>query len=214
MQRTPTFEIVSDVVCPWCFIGKRRLEKALSLLGRSAEIRWEPFQLAPDLPPEGRGRQEYMIEKFGSKERVEEVEEYVRSIGKEEGIELKVDEIPRSPNTLLAHTLLTASASHPQHNDVSEQLFKAYFQEGRDIGNPEVVKSIGLEAGLPEEVVSNAITDLDLRRATQKRALAWREKGVTVVPTFLLNGKLLCEGAEEVEWFVERLRAVTDEEDL
>lgn len=208
MQKKLEFQIVSDVVCPWCYIGKRRIETALSALGiGNFSLHWEPFQLNPDLPERGRERQEYMIEKFGSEERVAEIEQYVQSIGKEDGLSLNVEGITRSPNTLLAHTLLEVSRETPHHNEVAEKLFSAYFEEGRDIGDPAVLKEIGEAARIPSELLEAAFEEGAIKQRTKERADLWRERGVTVVPTFLLNGELLCEGAEEVEWFIETLKA-------
>ena len=138
--RPPTIEVVSDVVCPWCFIGKRRLEKALALLDRQdATIRWKPFQLNPTTPKEGMDRQAYRIRKFGSLAYSQQLEARVAAAGAEEGIEFRFDQIKRTPNTLEAYRLIWFAGREQGQdgrnvltvqNVVVENLFRAYFLDG------------------------------------------------------------------------------------
>ena len=128
-------EVVSDVVCPWCFIGKRRLEKALAILGKpQTEVRWKPFQLNPSAPKEGMDRQEYRARKFGGAAKSKELEDRVAASGAEDGIHFRFDEIERTPNTFDAHRLIWQAGQQGDQNALVENLFQAYFLNGQDIG--------------------------------------------------------------------------------
>jgi predicted DsbA family dithiol-disulfide isomerase len=142
-------QVVSDVVCPWCFIGKRRLEKALALLGRQdAAVEWKPFQLNPDAPPEGMDRRSYRIRKFGSLAYSRQLEERVAAAGAGEGIEFRFDRIASIPNTFEAHRLIWLAGRAGVQNAVVESLFRAYFIDAEDVGDIAVLKRIGTERGL------------------------------------------------------------------
>src|SRR6202049_4092768 len=142
-------EVVSDVVCPWCFIGKRRLEKALSLLGRpAAQVRWNAFQLNPDAPKEGINRQAYRVRKFGSLAYSQQLEARVAEAGMEDGIEFRFDRIERTPNTFDAHRLIWLPGREGVQDAIVENLFRAYFIDAEDVGSPGVLTRIGTESGL------------------------------------------------------------------
>ncbi len=138
-----TIDVVSDVVCPWCYLGKRRLERALDLVPATpVVIRWRPFQLDASVPPEGMDRQEYMRGKFGDLSRIDAAHERLAAFGKAEGIDYRFDEIRRAPNTIDAHRLVRWTPVELQEAIV-ETLFRAYFTEGRDIGNHAVLAELG-----------------------------------------------------------------------
>ncbi len=143
-------EVVSDVVCPWCYIGKRRLEKALALVGADAppEVTWLPFQLNPGMPPEGMPRAEYRRAKFGSVERGRQLDARVAAEGRGEGIEFAFERIERTPNTFAAHQLIDLAQERGAGGTVVDALFRAYFEEARDIGERGVLLGIGEAAGL------------------------------------------------------------------
>ena len=130
-------DVISDVICPWCYIGKRRLEKAIAALEGQHEVRvrWHPFQLNPTMPKEGVSRREYRIEKFGSWERSQELDAKVIAVGESEGIPFSFDKSERTPNTVDAHRLIWLADKHGCQDAVVEALFVAYFTEGRDISN-------------------------------------------------------------------------------
>ena len=133
-------KVVSDVVCPWCFIGKRRLEKALSLVGRQdLRVQWKAFELNPHAPKEGLDRQQYRALKFGSMAYAKQLEAHVAAAGAEEGINFRFDRIERVPNTLDAHRLIWLAGHDGQQDVLVENLFRAYFLEGEDVGSPEVL---------------------------------------------------------------------------
>src|SRR5262245_25329863 len=142
-------DVISDVICPWCFIGKRRLEKAVAALDAKHEVwvRWLPFQLNPTMPRAGISRREYRTRKFGSWERSLELDARVFEVGKSEGIPFAFDRIERTPNTLNAHRLIWLAGKEGVQDAVVESLFRAYFTEGRDIGQRQTLLDVVAKAG-------------------------------------------------------------------
>ena len=141
-------DVISDVICPWCYIGKRRLEKAIASHGGPVKVRWLPFQLNPTMPKDGISRRDYRIKKFGSWERSQELDAKVVAVGKEEGIHFAFDRIERTPNTLDAHRLIWLAEKEGVQEAVMEAMFRAYFTEGRDISNRQTLIDVVAEAGL------------------------------------------------------------------
>jgi predicted DsbA family dithiol-disulfide isomerase len=193
-------EVASDVVCPWCYIGKRRLEKALALLDGEikANIRWLPFQLNPGMPKEGMPRAEYRQAKFGSLERSRSLDERVIAEGKSEGIEFAFERIERTPNTVAAHQLIALAKNQEQ---VVDALFRAYFEEARDIGDPAVLADIAAQCGVkgwPEEAPDVSALEEDVRAL-----------GISAVPTFIFERKLGVAGAYPPESLAAAMRQAT-----
>src|SRR6516225_5115308 len=141
-------DVLSDVICPWCYIGKRRLEKAVAALGGPVKVRWLPFQLNPTMPKQGISRREYRTKKFGSWERSQELDARVIEVGKAEGIHFAFDRIERTPNTLDAHRLIWLAEKQGVQGAVVEALFCAYFTEGRDISHRQGLLAVVAGAGL------------------------------------------------------------------
>jgi predicted DsbA family dithiol-disulfide isomerase len=193
--------VVSDSICPWCFVGKRRLEGALRLLGSAApRVAWKPFQLNPGMPLEGMDRREYRTRKFGSWERSQQLDAQIRAAGEEVGIEFAHDKMLRTPNTFASHKLiLFASNAGPQVDTVVEGIFRAYFVEGRDIGNAEVLAEIGEAAGLLRDEVIAALLDDELGRAVQSEERRSHGLALNGVPTFVLGGMPIASGAQPKE---------------
>jgi predicted DsbA family dithiol-disulfide isomerase len=193
-------EIVSDVVCPWCFIGKRRLENALKLLQRpDAQLRWRAFELNPDLPKDGVDRQEYRIRKFGSLAYARQLEGQVAAAGAEEGITFRFDQIERIPNTLDAHRLIWLAGHDGVQDAVVERLFHAYFIDGQDVGKHEVLRQIGKESGLDSRSVAKLLdSDSGASEVLSEESHA-RTQGVNGVPTFFMNGVPITSGAHKPE---------------
>jgi predicted DsbA family dithiol-disulfide isomerase len=191
-------EVVSDVVCPWCFIGKRRLEKALKLLGRQdVQIQWRAFELNPNISKAGVDRQEHRTRKFGSQSRARQLEAHVAAAGAEEGIVFHFDRIERMPNTFDAHRLIWLAGRDGLQNVLVEQLFHAYFIDGEDVGNREVLKRIGKTGGLDSESVDRLVdSDFGAKeiRAEEDRA---RVEGVNGVPTFFIQWVPITSGAHQ-----------------
>jgi predicted DsbA family dithiol-disulfide isomerase len=171
-------EIASDVVCPWCYIGKRRLEKALGLLKNELTLRvaWLPFQLNPGMPREGVPRAEYRKAKFGSLERSRQLDARVIAEGRSEGIEFAFDRIERTPNTTQAHRLIALAENQ---GPVVDALFRAYFEEAKDIGDPAVLADIAAQCGVkgwPEQAPDVSALEEEVRAM-----------GISAVPTFIFD---------------------------
>jgi len=196
----PTVDVVSDVVCPWCYIGKRQLETALAALPPEQRplVRWHPFQLNPDLPPEGVDRRSYLEEKFGGPERADQIYERVRAAGRAAGLELHLDRIERQPNTLDAHRLIAWAQTDAggDANGLVEALFQAYFVDGRRIGEQAVLAAIAGECGF-DEAAAREMLDSDTGAgeiaAMDRRA---RSMGISGVPFFVFNQRVGVSGAQ------------------
>jgi predicted DsbA family dithiol-disulfide isomerase len=196
-----TIDVISDVICPWCFIGKRRLEKALG--GRPATVRWHPFQLNPDMPREGIDRKSYRIRKFRSWERSQELDAQVAAAGRGEGIEFNFDRMARTPNTLDAHRVIWLAGEWGVQNEVAEALFLAYFTEGRDLSDRATIAEIAAAAGLDRAEVEEMLEGekgLDIVQAGEEQA---RRLGVSGVPFFVVNGRVALSGAQPPELFLQ-----------
>ena len=195
---TLTIDIVSDVVCPWCYIGKRNLEAALaSLPENNVEIRWRPYQLDSTIPPEGIARRAYLERKFGT--RVDEIYTRVAAAGRDAGIDFAFEHIERSPNTLDAHRLIRWSQSAGKQNGIVERLFRDFFIEGRDLGNRSVLIEAAGAAGMEPDVVARLLEgDADKESVREEIATAQR-LGVTGVPFFIFAGQFSLPGAQPPE---------------
>jgi len=146
-------DIVSDTICPWCYIGKRRFERALALSGRTdVAVAWRPFQLNPDMPAEGMTRDDYVRAKFGGGDRPRQIYQAIAESGREAGIEFQFSRIRRTPNTVLSHRLIYWSAKQERQEEVVGELFRSYFEDGLDIGNLEVLADCARRAGLDQEL--------------------------------------------------------------
>lgn len=207
-------EVISDVVCPWCYVGKRRLDAAIAQVADRIEVQvgWNPFQLSPELPQEGREWEPYAKERFGSLERMREMQARLVEVGKEEGIPFAYDRIRRACNTFDAHRLLWLSYAGGTQHDVAERLFLAYFVEGEDIGDRDVLVRIGVAAGLDEQAVRTALEG-DVGKEEVRYGLAEaRQLGVQAVPFFVIGGRFGLSGAQPPEVLVELMeRAVAEE---
>lgn len=197
-------DIISDTICPWCFIGKRRLERALALRpDLEPEIAWHPFQLNPDMPPEGLDRDLYLSLKFGGAARAADLYRLVGEAGAAEEIDFNFAAIKRTPNTLASHRLVHFAGRQGVQDAVVENLFQAYFLDGRDIGRMRVLVEIAAESELEAGAVRRYLDsdqDLHLVRAEDVRA---RQIGVTGVPCFIVDGRYAISGAQEPRVFLQ-----------
>jgi len=191
-------DIVSDTVCPWCYIGKRRLERALAQRpSLEAQIGWRPFQLNPEMPQGGMPRPQYLALKFGGKERADRIYAAVSMAGQQEGLDFRFGAIPRQPNTVDSHRLIRWSASAGRQDAVVEGLFRRYFVEGRDIGDHAVLVDCAAEAGLDAEAVRGLLADgADLEAVREEEAMA-RRMGINGVPCFIVNRRYAVSGAQD-----------------
>ena len=202
MGKKVVIEVASDVICPWCYIGKRRLEKALALLGDDVDVRveWLPFQLNPDMPPGGVARADYRRAKFGSVERGRQLDARVAQEGAGEGIAFAFDRMQRTPNTVEAHRLVDLAQAQGVGEPVVNALFRAYFEEARDIGDPEVLAGIAREHGVvqwPEGA--------DAQRVSEQEEWV-REQGISGVPTFIFDRRSGISGAYPPETLAQAIR--------
>jgi predicted DsbA family dithiol-disulfide isomerase len=203
-------DVVSDAICPWCWIGKRHLEGALARLaeeGERFEVHWRPFQLNPDMPHEGMERAAYRAAKFGSVERSRELDAQVAAAGAAAGLDFRFDRQRRTPNTVDAHRLIRqagATGGPALQDAVVEALFRAYFHDGRDIGDRAVLAETASGAGLDGAAAFLASGD----GATEVREedSGFRRLGISGVPSFALAGHLLFSGAVPAERMVEAFR--------
>jgi predicted DsbA family dithiol-disulfide isomerase len=199
-----TIDVISDVICPWCLIGKRRLEKAVAAVDGQHEfrVRWHPFQLNPLLPNEGISRREYRTRKFGSWERSLELDAKVIAVGETEGIHFAFDRIERTPNTVDAHQMIWLGDQQGIQDAIVEALFRAYFTEGRDISNRQALIDVVTEAGLDRqraESVLNSDEGLDAIKAADVHVRRFRVDGV---PFFIVNGEIMLSGAQPPNAFL------------
>jgi len=196
--------IVSDTICPWCYIGKRRFERALAARQEvKTEIEWRPFELNPKMPAEGLDRKAYMREKFGGDERADEIYTAIRVAGERENISFAFDDITRVPNTIASHRLIAWSFPQGCQDEIIEALFRAYFLEGKDIGEINVLVEASGAAGLKE---SEARDYLASKQGTEEtKAEAWEAKrlGISGVPCFVFDGKYAVSGAQDPEVFLQ-----------
>jgi len=196
-------DIVSDTVCPWCFIGKRRIERAMALRPDvKFDVTWRPYRLDPSIPREGVDRRAYHKAKFGDSPRTSAMGDAIRSEGASEGIAFAFDKIAKSPNTLDSHRLIRWAASAGVQNDVVDRLFQAYFLEGQDIGSSAVLSEVADNAGMDGDLVAKLLAgDADLESVEREAGLA-NEMGITGVPTFIFDSKFMISGAREAELLV------------
>jgi predicted DsbA family dithiol-disulfide isomerase len=199
-------DVISDVICPWCYIGKRRLEKAIAASEQAVKVRWLPFQLNPAMPKEGISRREYRTRKFGSLERSQELDARVVAVGKEEGIRFAFDRIERTPNTLDAHRLIGLAERQGVQGAVVEALFRAYFTEGWDIGNRQTLLDVVAEAGLVRHGAEALLNSDDGLEAIKDGDALARRFGVDGVPFFIVNGTLTLSGAQPPDAFLAAFR--------
>jgi predicted DsbA family dithiol-disulfide isomerase len=202
-------DIVSDAICPWCYIGKRQLERALETLsqeGLQFSVHWNPFQLNPDMPKEGRDRATYRALKFGNPERVREMDERVTGAAANVGLAFRLDLIQRTPNTLDAHRLIWLAGREGVQDAVMEAVFVAYFTQGRDIGDRDVLADCAAQAGMDRAAVADFLGGEVAAQEMLAADRAAREAGVNGVPSFFLDGYGLYSGAMPAETMAEALR--------
>ncbi len=211
-----TIDIVSDTVCPWCFVGKRRLEQALAQKGDVPEVRivWRPFQLNPDMPREGADRKTHLRAKFGDDERFKQVYDAILEAGRSVEIPFAFDKIERTPNTIDSHRLIDRAGRNGRQDAVVEALFHTYFLEGRDIGDIDVLVDVATSAGLDADEIRAYLRseeDIERMRAEDMKA---REMGIQGVPCFIVNQKYAISGAQEPAAFLQIFERIAGEEGL
>jgi len=200
-ERALTVEVYSDAICPWCYVGKRRLERALQHVGDTVKtyVAWRPFQLNPTMPKDGMDRTAYLEAKFGSLDTFNEMEQRLLEAGQTEQIAFAFQKIARTPNTFLAHRLIWYAGQQDCQNAIVHQLFKVYFEEGLDIGSTAVLVELGDRVGLqaaPFLASNDGVAEVKAEESVGHKL------GIRGVPYFIVNGTSTISGAQPVETFV------------
>jgi predicted DsbA family dithiol-disulfide isomerase len=192
-------DVVSDTICPWCFVGKRRLEKALALLPAvHTSVRWRPFLLDSTIPEGGMDRQDYLVRKFGA-EGAKTVHNRVRAAGAEEGIQFEFEKITRTPNTIDSHRLLHWAEESGKQSAVAERLFKLYFQEGEDIGDRNVLAGAAADCGMDAASVRKRLDSAESRSIVLRQIQEANDFGIDGVPCFVFDAFTYLPGAQSAE---------------
>lgn len=207
-----TVDLISDVICPWCYIGKRRLEKAITAInGRhKVHVHWHPFQLNPMMPKEGISRKEYRIRKFGSWEKSLELDARVIAVGESEGIRFAFDKMKRTPNTVDAHRVVWLAAQYECQDAVVEALFRAYFTEGQDISDRQTLVEVVTAAGLDRQATDAMLNSDDGTAAILEGKEMSQQHGVTGVPFLIIDQKIALSGAQPAETILAAFERVMD----
>ena len=191
-------DVISDAICPWCYIGKRQLESALKLLEQQQlrfSVMWHPYQLNPDMPAEGVDRATYRTAKFGSAERAQAIDRRITETAATVGLEFHLEKLTRTPNTLNAHRLIRFAAQQGVQDGVVEALLKGFFCDGADIGDAELQASLGGTRGLDPDTVWKMLASDEGRREVLASDQMARNAGIQGVPSFALQGHVLFSGA-------------------
>lgn len=201
-------DVYSDAVCPWCYVGKRRLERALTEFGGDVRVTWRPFQLNPTMPKEGMDRTAYLEAKFGSLDAFRQLEEHVQAAGASERITFAFEKIARTPNTFAAHRLIWLGEREGCQDAVVDALFRGYFEEGADIGSSAVLVQLAAQAGLPDESVERLLRSDEGTAEVKAEESAGHKLGIRGVPYFVLDGTYAISGAQPADIFVSALKRV------
>lgn len=208
-QKSGRIDVISDAICPWCYIGKRQLERALDILEKEKlhfDVFWNPFQLNPDMPAEGVERKAYREAKFGGPERARQIDERVTGAAANVGLDFHLDRLTRTPNTVNAHRLIRMAGVNGVQDAVVEALFDAYFCNGADLGDVNKLAEIGHAGGLDYEGVKAMLAS----DANEKDVLSCdqmaRNAGIQGVPSFALQGHVLFSGAVPAEEMAQAFR--------
>lgn len=195
-------DVVSDTVCPWCYIGKKRLDQALVMHGGdNIVLAWRPFQLDASIPEGGVDRKTYMEKKFGT-ERAKEVGNTIRDFGAAVGIAFRFDRIERSPNTLDSHRLIRWAGTAGRQDEMVDILFRRYFEDGEDIGARDVLVDAAAEGGMDADIVRDLLAGDADKELIRREDMTARELGIQGVPSFVINSKWVMVGAQEPETLV------------
>ena len=192
-----TLDIFSDPVCPWCYLGKANLDRALEAAANHPfAVQWHPFQLNPDMPPEGVDKHSYLLERFGSQQQLDAVHQRFRDIARQNGVQMDPDTPKRIPNTLNAHRIIHWAGLELRQTFAVAALMRAYWVEGRDIGNPAVLADIAAGVGMDRAVTERLLaSDADTSEVIKREAHA-RSRGISAVPTFVIANQYVVSGAQ------------------
>lgn len=205
-------DIISDVACPWCYVGMKRMEKAMALLPEiKFNINWQPYQLDPGIPMAGTEIRPYFEKKFGSAERIEEIYEHMKSVGEEEGIDFKLHEMQRTMNSLPLHTLLQEAEIEGFKSKLKERFFKAYFEETIDLSQISNIQAIMQEYGWAAEKTLSIIKDKSKAEAVLNKIQEYQVRGVKAVPFFIFENTYGVSGAQAPDKLAEMILEINAE---
>jgi predicted DsbA family dithiol-disulfide isomerase len=196
-------EVIADLVCPFCYIGKRRLDQAMQAVQGPSDVSWYPYQLNPDMPDKGMSMEEYLSLRFGSPANVQPVLDQLAADARRENIELRFDRIRHVPNTLRVHQVMyLAETQRRDQSALAEELLTAFFRRGEDIGDREILIELAARHGLLPDDVDRVMDDDSSRQIVLSREAQVRSSGISGVPGFLLNRRLLVIGAQDEDTLV------------
>lgn len=209
-----TIQIISDPICPWCYIGKTRFERALAERPEHGlMVSWEPFQLNPTMPPEGMDRREYLEQKFGGRDAAVQVYGDIQKAAEADGLKVALDKIKRTPNTINAHRLIHWAGIEGVQNEVVAALFIANFKEGKDISDPallaDIAETVGMDHDATERLLASDAEIAETRAADEKA----REMGVSGVPTFLIDRQYVVNGARDTAFWIDLIDEINQLKD-
>ncbi|TDO99683.1 DsbA family oxidoreductase [Marinomonas balearica] len=208
-------DIIADYVCPWCYLGYTRLSQAIEQLGDDYkfDLRWQPFELHPEIPAEGVERDAYLSRKFGSQEKLNEVSHALQQIGIQEGLEFNFSEEDIVPNTFLAHQLMTRAKSSVLGTPIALALFEAYFTHGKNLGDKSVLIKIAEDAGMEKSEIENLFC-LEDQVLTEKKLKHLSTIDIHSVPTYVINDKFMIQGAHTADSLFKTLHDIIENEEL
>lgn len=193
-------EVIADLICPFCYLGKRRLDDAMQAVQGPSEISWHPYQLNPDMPPQGMSFEDYLASRFGNPVNIQPVLDGLMTEGNHEDIDFRFDKITHVPNTMSAHQLMHLAETEGKDQSVlGEDLMAAFLERGANIGDVDVLVNIAAKSGLKADDVRRVITDDQVRQIVLSREAQVRSSGMAGVPGFLLNRRLMVLGAQSTE---------------
>lgn len=206
-------DIVSDVACPWCYVGKKKLEKALAQVGSSITpvVRWRPFQLSPEIPEEGIDYKLHLTQKFGSLDRLDGAWQRLTEIGKDVGIDFQFQTIPKATNTLVLHALVAALPTLEEQQNLVERFFAANFEKSLDLTDKEVIWNVVEPVYKDRTRFETIYNDGNLKQEIQQEIQYYHQNGISGVPYFIIGGKYAVSGAQDSSVFVEVIETVIKE---
>lgn len=196
-------DVIADLICPWCYLGKRRLDDALLAVHGPSTVSWYPFQINPTMPPGGMNIEEYLVSKFGNPDDLKPALEKLTEVGNSEGINFRFEKLLRVPNTLDAHRLMKlAETERANASDLAEEFLKGFFESGLDIGDRDVLSNLASRHGLESRDINKTLDDDLSRRVVLSQEAQVRQGGIVGVPDFLVNRRLFVVGAQSTDALV------------
>lgn len=207
-------DIVSDVMCPWCIVGYKQLEQALSAVGVGAYIRWHPFELNPNMPPEGQDLAEHIGEKYGqTPEQSAQNRKMLTDLGADLGFDFKFSADSRIVNTFEAHQLLDWAQEHGLQHPLKMALFQAHFTDGKDVSQRDVLVDVAASVGLDAAAAAEVLNSGSQAKQTRARQKFWTDRGISGVPSMVFDGRYLLTGAQGADTYAQMLQKVMAEKD-